>query len=203
MTRGRAFATNRPRGYPALVHYYVPPRFELFEFDERPLSLSPQDSRRWFSGWNGPVGAPAREVTLAWSAGRATVLVATADWDGPAELTRLSAAHLALGGDALPVPSRPVSTGAVMREIERISASDELWAVGPALAPDGPPSQVAAGDGFWLAYAPAGAETVLVAAVGASPGQLSVRKATDWEAYDLDATRAHELGELNRGGSAG
>jgi hypothetical protein len=30
------------------MHYYVPPRFDLFEFDDESLGLSPRPSRRWF-----------------------------------------------------------------------------------------------------------------------------------------------------------
>lgn len=179
------------------MHYYVPPRFELFEFDDRLLSPRPQASSRWFNGWNGPLSEPAEEVTLAWSTTRATVLVATSGRDEPAEFARLSAAHLALGGDVLPLPSRPGSARAVHQEIQRIS-SDDRWAVGPALAPGGAPSHVVAGNGFALAYAPVGGAMVLVAAVGVRPGQFTVRKATDWEAYDLDATKSHSLSELNQ-----
>ena len=83
-----------------------------------------------------------------------------------------------------------------MREIERISATRELWALGPVIAPGGSPSQVTAADGFSLAYSPVGGEMVLVAAVGVSPEQFRVRKVTDWAAYDVDATTSHSLSEL-------
>jgi hypothetical protein len=179
------------------VNYYVPPRFDLFEFDEGSLGLSPQSSRRWFSHWNGPTSKPAEEVTLAWSTVSATVLAATSGGHEPTVFARVSAAHLALGGTALPVPARPGSTGAVQREIRRYSETEELWVPGPVMAPGGSPSQVAAGTGFFVAYSRVGSETVLVAAVGIRPDQLRVRKVTDWEAYDLDATRSHPLSELN------
>ena len=178
------------------MRYYVPPRFDPFEFDDESLGLSPQSRRRWFSGWNGLVREPAEEVILAWSAAGATVLVATSGRDEPPEFARLTAAHLALGGTALPVPDRPGATEAVVREIERISTTEELWAPGPVIAPGGSPSQVAAGDGFCLAYSPVGGELVLVAAVGVRPDQFRVRMVTDWEAYDLDATTSHSLSEL-------
>ena len=178
------------------MHYYVPPRFDLFEFDDESPGLSPRPSRRWFSGWNGLVREPAEEVILAWSAEGATVLVATSGRDQPAEFARLTAVHLALGGTALPVPDRPSATAAVMREIERISTTRELWAPGPVIAPGGSPSQVTAADGFSLAYSPVGGEMVLVAAVGVRPDQFRVRKVTDWAAYDVDATTSHSLSEL-------
>jgi hypothetical protein len=186
-----------PFCYHAWVNYYVPPRFDLFEFDEAPPGLSTQSSQRWFSHWNGLISKPAEEVTLAWSTAGATVLVATSGRDEPTVFARLAAAHLALGGTALPVPSRPGSTAAVQREIRRYSETEELWVPGPVMASGGSPSQVAAGDGFSLAYSRAGSETVLVAAVGIRPDRLRVRKVTDWEAYDLDATRSHPLSELN------
>jgi hypothetical protein len=65
------------------------------------------------------------------------------------------------------------------------------------MAPGGSRSQVAAGDGFSLAYSRVGGETVLVAAVGIRPDRLRVRKVTGWEAYDLDATRSRPLSELD------
>jgi hypothetical protein len=37
---------------------------------------------------------------------------------------------------------------------------------------------------------------VLVAAVGVRPDQFRVRKVTDWEVYDLDATVTRPLSEL-------
>jgi hypothetical protein len=179
------------------VNYYVPPRFDLFEFDEEPPGLSTQSSQRWFGHWNGLISKPAEEVTLAWSTAGATVLVATSGRDEPTVFARLTAAHLAPGGTALPVPSRPGSTAAVQREIQRYSETEELWVPGPVMASGGSPSQVAAGDGFSLAYSRVGSETVLAAAVGIRPDRLRVRKVTDWEAYDLDATRRHPLSELN------
>jgi hypothetical protein len=177
------------------VNYYVPPRFDLFEFDEEPLGLSPQSSRRWFSHFNGLISKPAETVTLAWSTAGVTVLVDTSGRDEPTAFARLSAAHLAICGTALPVPARP-STAAVQREIQRYAETDELWAPGPVMAPGGSPSQVAAGNGFSLAYSSVGSETVLVAAVGIRPDELTVRKVTDWDAYDLDATTSHPLREL-------
>jgi hypothetical protein len=180
------------------MYYYAPPRFGLFEFDGESLGLGLQRGRRWFSHWNGLVGEPAEEVTLAWSAAGATVLVATSGRDEPAGFARLSAVHLALGGTSLPVPVRPGSAEAVSAEIRRISATGELWAPGPAMAPGGGPSQVAAGNGFSVAYSDVGGAVVLLAAVGVRPGQFSVRKVTDWDAYDLDATTTHRLSELNR-----
>lgn len=180
------------------MYYYAPPQFELFEFDGESLGLASQRGRRWFSHWNGLVGEPAEEVALAWSADGVTVLVATSSRDESAEFARLSAAHLALGGTLLPVPVRPGSAEAVNAEIKRISATEELWAPGPVMAPGGAPSQVAAGNGFSVAYSEVGGEVVLLAAVGVRPDQFSVRKVTDWEAYDLDATTSHTLSELNR-----
>jgi hypothetical protein len=169
------------------MRYYVPPRFDLFEFDDELLGLSPQSSQRRFGHWNGLISEPAKEVTLVWCAAGATVLVATSGGDEPPEFARLSAAHLALGGTALPVPDRPGSTKAVVREIQRISTTEKLWASGPVIVDGGSPSHVAAGNGFSVAYSLVGGEMVLIAAVGVRPDQFRVRKVTDWGVYDLDA----------------
>jgi len=56
------------------MYYYAPPQFGLFEFDDESLGLERPTGRRWFGHWNGLVGEPAEEVTLAWSAGDATVM---------------------------------------------------------------------------------------------------------------------------------
>jgi hypothetical protein len=71
------------------MRYYVPPRFDLFEFDDELLGLSPQSSQRRFGHWNGLISEPAREVTLVWSAAGATVLVATSGGDEPPEFARV------------------------------------------------------------------------------------------------------------------
>jgi hypothetical protein len=119
---------------PPLV--YVPPEFDLYEFDDECPSMATR-ARRWFSHWNGPIGAPAQEVRLGWSAGDATVLVGTQGQLQHEPWARLSAAHLALGGDDLPLARRPPSATATQRELQRIMSSDELWSEAPALIAGG------------------------------------------------------------------
>ena len=180
-------------------YYYVPPGFELYEFDD--ASLRPgQPARRRFRHFNGPVGQPAEEVVLGWSAGDAAVLVATSGRPGDEdpEWSRMGAAHLALGGTFLRASARPATTRGVGQEMRRIAESAELWSPGPAIVPGGPPSDLAVLDGYILARSAAGGQQVLIAAVGLAPGQLQVRQVGDWAAYDLDATRTQSLNELNQ-----
>ncbi|MGH3245445.1 MAG: hypothetical protein ACRDOI_04415 [Trebonia sp.] len=166
-----------------MMHQYVPPEFELYEFDGG--SLPPdQPERRTFHTWNGAVNESAEEVSLAWWAGPAAAFVSTSGRPDEARWARLSAAHLALAGDNLLIPSRPGTTGEVAQEIRRIASSAELWTPGPALVPGGPPADVAVCDGFCLAYSQLGAEMVLVAAVGVGADQLTVRKVRNWSDYD-------------------
>jgi len=172
-----------------MTHRYVPPKFELYEFDGG--SLPPgQPERRTFHSWNGLIGEPAEEVSLAWWAGPAAAFVSTSGRPNEAQWARLSAAHLALAGETLRIPARPGTTGEVAQEIRRIAASAELWAPGPALVPGGSPADVAVCDGFCLAYSQLDAELVLVAAAGVDADQLRVRKVRNWSDYDLNATQA-------------
>ncbi|MGB6458171.1 MAG: hypothetical protein WBH47_27165 [Streptosporangiaceae bacterium] len=176
---------------------YIPPEFDLYEFDdERPSPASP--ARRWLSHWNGPVGAPAQEVTLGCSAGDATILVGT---DGQLQhepWARLGAAHLALGGNELPLPVRPASATATQRELQRIMSSDELWSEVPAMVGGGPTSQAAVLAGYAIAWCRVGEGAAFVAAVGIAPDKFRLRKVPDWTAYDHNATRRFPLSDLKR-----
>jgi hypothetical protein len=49
---------------------FVRPTFDLYEFDD-----GGGEGRRWFSHWDGLIGSPAEEVSLAWSRGDAIVVV--------------------------------------------------------------------------------------------------------------------------------
>lgn len=176
---------------------YLPPEFDLYEFDDgSPPPATP--ARRWFSHWNGPIGAPAQEVTLGWSAGDATVLVGTLGQLKHEPWARLSAAHLALGGEDLPLPGRPASATATQRELQRIMSSDELWSEGPALVAGGPVSQAAVLAGYAVGYCRVSEGAAFVAAVGIAPGEFRLRNVRDWTAYDHDATRRFPLSDLRR-----
>jgi hypothetical protein len=180
-----------------MTYRYVPPRFELYEFDDE--SFGPrQHVRREFHSWNGLVNEPAEEVSLAWSLGDAAALVATARRPYDTAWARLSAAHLALSGNTLPIPTRPTFEREVQQEIERIATSVALWSPGPAIVPAGSPADLAVCDGFSLAYSQVGSEMVLVAAVNIRTDQFRVRKVRDWSAYDFDATQSHLLSDLSR-----
>jgi hypothetical protein len=180
---------------PPLV--YVPPEFDLYEFDDERASTG-TPARRWFSHWNGPVGAPAQEVRLGWSAGDATVLVGTQGQLQHEPWARLGAAHLALGGDELPLPGRPARATATQLELKRIMSSDELWSEAPAMVADGPTSQAAVLAGYAIAWCWVGESVALVAAVGIAPDKFRLRKVRDWTAYDHDATRRFPLSDLQR-----
>jgi hypothetical protein len=179
------------------VSDYVPPEFDLYEFDDDRLSPG-SPPRRWFSHWNGALGAPAQEVRLGWSAADATVLVGTQGQLRHEPLARLGAAHLALGGLEMPLASRPASATATQRELQRIMSSDELWSEAPAMMAGGAASQVAILAGYVIAWCRAGEGAALVAAVGIRPDKFRLRKVRDWTAYDHDATRRFPLSDLKR-----
>ena len=94
---------------------FVPSRFALYEFDDRDQQAGPVRRwlnhwagpvRRWLNHWDGALGQPAEEVTLAWSVDDAVVLVCTSGRDYDHAEARSRAAHLALGGDTLPVANQ-------------------------------------------------------------------------------------------------
>jgi hypothetical protein len=177
---------------------YVPPLFELYECDDGGQSVASAPVRRWFSDWNGLIGAPAEEVTLGWSAGDATVLVGTRGEVHYEPWARHEAALLLLSGDEIVLPSRPTSPGAVHRELQRIMSTDKLWSAIPALFAGGPAAQAAVLDGYALAYCLLGKGAVFVAAIGVDPGKVRIRKVADWTTYDHDASTSFPLSDLMR-----
>jgi hypothetical protein len=184
------------RVVPPLI--FVPPAFDLYEFDAGALSVAAGPARRWFRNWNGPIGAPAEEVTLGWSAGGATVLVGTRGQQRHEEWARHEAAHLLLAGDDVSLPSRPASPGAVHRELRRIMSAGGLWSPAPALFAGGPAAETAVLDGFALAYCLVGAGAICLAAVGVRPGEFRIRIVRDWTAYDHDASTRFPLSDPKR-----
>ena len=170
-----------------LPRMFVPPVFDLYEFDDGAPSDAPRPARCWFRNWNGLIGSPAEEVTLGWSAGDATVLVGTRGIVHDEPWARHEAALLLLSGDDILLPSRPTSPCAVHRELERIMSTDELWSAAPAPFAGGPAAQAAVLDGYALAYCLLGGGAVFVAAVGVDPGRVRIRKVRDWTTYDHNA----------------
>jgi hypothetical protein len=191
----------KPPNYDAGMtdYHYVPPEFELYEFDDTLLGPS-SPARRWCRHWNGPVGQPADEVILGWTAGSAAVLVATSGRPGDedTEWSRMGAAHLALGGTFLSASARPATTREVGQEMRRIAGSPGLWSPGPVIVPGEAPADLADLNGYVLARSEAGNQQLLIAAVGVEPGRLRARRVGDWTVYDLDATRGHSLSDLSQ-----
>jgi hypothetical protein len=180
------------------VNHFVPAPFGLYEFDDTDRAGPDGAARRWFSHWNGLIGAPAEEVSLGWSAGGATVVVATSGRSYDDAYARFRAAHLALGGNELPIAHRPESPAAVGQEMKRIRDADDLWSEVPGVRPGGPPASAATGGGFAVGYNRLDDGIIFVAAVGIGPGQFRVRPVRDWGAYDVDARRSFPLSALNR-----
>jgi hypothetical protein len=170
--------------------WFIPAEFGLYEFDDRGDTAG----RRCFVGWNGLLGTPAEEVMLGWwDSGAAVTVCTTGREPGDTAEARERAAHLALGGDALPIPERPATVDDVMRTIQEIGSDGELWREG-----FGEGGQVAVTGGFALGYQRLGDVFVFVAAVGVDPSRFAVRPVADWPAYDLDARTELTLGTLKR-----
>jgi hypothetical protein len=181
------------------MNHFVPATFSLYEFDDTGWTgLGGLAPRRWFSGWNGLIGAPAEEVSLGWARDGATVLVATSGRETDNATARFLAAHLALGGSELPVPRPPESAAAIGQEMERIRDAEDQWFEVPNVMPSGPPAQAVAWDGFVVAFIRLSGGSILLAATGVSPDQLRIREVRDWAAYDVDARESFPLSALNR-----
>ena len=70
--------TSPRRAKIADMAHYVPASFDLYEFDDgRDPASSARTGRRWFGGFNGLIGEPPQNVTLAYSDSVRTVLVRT------------------------------------------------------------------------------------------------------------------------------
>lgn len=168
------------------------PCFTMFEFDDRGCG-PPTDVpvRRWLGHCDGLVGLPAEEVSLGWSAGAAVAVVCTSGHRYDDTEARRRAAHLALGGDALPMVHRPAGATETLREIERIGSAEDLWSRGRALVSGmSAPAAAVECDGFAAAYVPVGAGTVFVAAVGVAAPDLRVPEMQGWTGYDVDVPLA-------------
>jgi hypothetical protein len=136
-------------------------------------------------------------VSLGWSAGGATVVVATSGDSHEDADARFRAAHLALGGNELPVPRRPESPAAIAWEMDRIRDAQDSWFEVPDVLPGGVPAQAVVCDGFAVGYGALNGGIIFIAGVGVGPDRFRFREVRDWGAYDIDATKSHTLSELN------
>ncbi|MEW2522699.1 hypothetical protein [Actinacidiphila alni] len=171
------------------MHYFVPAEFDLYEFDDGGVPAGGGElAERRLVHWDGLIGEPAEEVQLRWSAGDRAVIVCTSGRSYDTAAARFRAAHLALGGDALPLPARPADPAATHRAMEDLARSP-LWSGTPE-------AETAALDGFSLAHRRVPSGTVLVAAVNLSPDRLPTRPVHDWSPYDPDPRTAFPLGAI-------
>lgn len=186
-----------PRRSPGV---FVSAAFGLYEFDDSGLAASSGESAsRWLAGWNGQAGAPAEDVSLAWSADRAAVVVCTsAQFAGTAEREELRrrAALDPLGGDTLPVPLKPGSPREVWQEMDRIVSDNDLWSEIPGMRSGWPSGEAADCGGFAIGYCDLGDLAVFIAAVGVTLAGFKVRAVSDWNAYDIDASKTFPLSDL-------
>lgn len=182
----------------ASSNVFIPPAFELFEFDDGSPS-SGQPARRWLSNWMALDRHPADEVVLAWSPNaQIVVTVGTSDRSHQSELLRHVSAVQALGGGDLPVPARPEPAAAVHHEIDRIVTADNLWRPLPPMFPGAPVGEACELGGYAIGYCYLDQGlAVTVTAVGIPVVEFRVRPVRDWEHYNIDASKNHTLEELD------
>lgn len=182
------------------MQLFVPATFDLFEFDDRSVvSSRASTTSRWFSHWDGLIGSPAEEVSLAWRHGTSAALVCTSGRSYDQADARARAAQLALGNVDLSVPNRPEDPASTFEEIERISTTSQLWQEEAALIVGELTTEAAVLDGFMMAYqllASGGA--LFFAATALFPAESRVRVVQDWSPYGVDATTSVPLDTLRR-----
>ncbi len=171
---------------------FVPARFALYEFDDRDQQAGPV--RRWLNHWDGAVGQPAEEVALAWSVDDAVVLVCTSGRDYDDAEARSRAAHLALGGNTLPVANQSVDVADTVREMECLSSTHQAWSQ-PKAALDLRFTTTATPE-FLTGYLLLDYGAVFFAAAPAR--QPRIRPVDNWTRYDVDATVEFPLSALHR-----
>lgn len=174
---------------------FVPAIFDLYEFDQSDQRAN--TVRRWFDHWDGPMGQPAEEVTLSWSAADAVALVCTSGRSYSDAEARLRACHLALGGTTLPLPERPASAADTFQEMERLSSTATSWSTHPNNA-DQAQLKIVNGRGFATGYTLLRHGAIFVAATGVAPDELQIRPVRDMTSYDVDATVSFPLSSLHR-----
>jgi hypothetical protein len=182
--------------------HFVPAAFDLYEFGDRHYARSSGGTaRRWFSGFNGAIGEPAQNVTLAWSDDNCTVLVRT-DGHLPWNTAdaRARAAHVALGGTALLPQRQPFSPATTNAEISRIVTADELWNRTSGVHAEEEDAQAITWDDFSLGYLNIEGNAVFIAATNLDPHEFKIRKVQDWNEYDVDGSTSFPLSAL-RGSS--
>jgi hypothetical protein len=164
---------------------FIPATFDLYEFDDHGYTRlgSATIKRRWLSHWDGLIGKPAEEVTLAWSDGASTALVCTSGRSYDEARARSRAMYLALGGDELPIANRPESAAAIHEEIERVSSRGELWSQASGIISKGLPVEATTCNGFSVAFSRLSNEIVFIAAVNIDLHQFRVRRVRTTEAY--------------------
>lgn len=189
------------RSYVPSMTRFVPAAFDLYEFDDSRLrEPSGQTAERWFSGFNGAVGEPAQNVTLAWSDGASTALVCTSEhppWDSAD--ARSSAAHVALGGTALLPGRQSISPAETNAEIRRIATADRLWVRTSGIIPEEEGAHIAIWDRFALGYLQVHGSAVFLAAVNLDPSEFKIRKIEDWDKYDVDGSADFPISALRPG----
>lgn len=158
--------------------HFVPAAFDLYEFDDDnyPMS-SDRTAQCWFSSFNGRIGQPPQNVTLAWSDGICTVMVRTDEhppWNTAD--ARKNAAHVALGGTALLPQRSPFSPTNTNAEISRIATAERLWSRTSGVLPEGPDAQTIIWDEFALGYLELDNGAVFIAATHLDPHEFKIRK---------------------------
>ncbi|MEV7875502.1 hypothetical protein [Microbacterium sp. NPDC089188] len=170
----------------ALEPGYHPPAFPLYEAVFRAGGAPP---RRWLSGWNGPVTAPATDVTLAAKTERDSALVASSRWNEVAEARATGA--LLLSAFRVFAPATPVD------EVLRLAEDDTRWNAATVVVDGRPfPAVATAVEGVTITCCVDRAADVHVAV--ASIGEFSLRRliAGRNEVYPADPFVAHAYADL-------
>lgn len=156
---------------------YVPPDFDLFDFDDDHGASSVV---RDLCSWRGHQGDPADEVALSWACGSRKVLVATGLLgESRSDRLREDVVRLAWSEAGLDALGKP-SSGEVAVLVQRVAADDTVW--GPWVVPVDSGSlrrcEYAKVGDVMVGYGYRDDRVVLIAAVGGSGPHWALRTVT-------------------------
>jgi hypothetical protein len=172
---------------------YQPPRFGLLHFADSELPWRAGGAVRWLSGWQGPAGQPAEQVTLGWAYDETMhIVVATSTVQRlPHKADRRADGVIqALEGLRLPVPA-PLSAAEVQQTLDRARTVRDHNPV--ELIGDG---QVCTGavrtvHGALVGHARVGVRVATFAAVGLAVEDIRLQTLESRDGYEIDPrTRA-------------
>lgn len=176
---------------------YLPPDWIPYEYV--PL-VAGNGVSRWMPSWQGPVGEPAEQVCLGWSAGNRRTLVGTlvAARSSSESDFRRTAALFAFGGDQLK-PNSARDSQEIYDRVEHLVAERQLWASVAVMIDgrDGLASFIHCDEDVLLGYAVPGRFLVTIACVGVEESDVRIARMTSGDVYPVNPLKPATLADVS------